>query len=175
MSLLIDRIAHETGTIILVSDGRSLRALDYDEYEPRMMRLLRARCEDVRLVERDDPQGFSSRLRAYLAGALDAIEAIPVETGGTPFQQRVWQALRTIPAGSTRSYGALAALLGQAGASRAVGHANSLNPVAIVVPCHRVVGANGKLTGYAGGIERKRWLLAHEGASLDLPPRRPAA
>jgi methylated-DNA-[protein]-cysteine S-methyltransferase len=104
-------------------------------------------------------------VRAYLAGSYGAIDGIPVDTGGTPFQRRVWSALRRIPAGQTLTYGALARRLGTPAASRAVGRAVSLNPVAIVVPCHRVIGADGRLTGYAGGLDRKRWLLAHERAA----------
>jgi methylated-DNA-[protein]-cysteine S-methyltransferase len=90
------------------------------------------------------------------------IDTLPVETGGTPFQREVWHALREIPCGTTTSYGKLAELIGRPAAMRAVGLANGANPVAVVVPCHRVIGANGSLTGYGGGIERKRWLLDHE-------------
>ena len=93
---------------------------------------------------------------------MGAIDQVQVETRGTPFQEEVWAELRRIPAGSTLTYGELAARLGRPGASRAVGRANGQNPVAIVVPCHRVVGAHGVLTGYGGGLDRKRWLLAHE-------------
>jgi methylated-DNA-[protein]-cysteine S-methyltransferase len=91
---------------------------------------------------------------------------IPVNGGGTEFQQQVWQMLQTIPLGTTISYGELATKIGKPTAARAVGMANSLNPVAIVVPCHRVIGAKAKLTGYAGGIDRKQWLLQHEGTEL---------
>jgi methylated-DNA-[protein]-cysteine S-methyltransferase len=91
-----------------------------------------------------------------------------VATNGTDFQKSVWHALRAIPAGQTVTYGELARRLGQPTAMRAVGLANGANPIGIVVPCHRVVGANGTLTGYAGGLERKRWLLAHESVA-DLP------
>jgi O-6-methylguanine DNA methyltransferase len=104
-------------------------------------------------------------LEAYFDGDLGAIDTLPVETGGTELQRSVWAALRAIPAGETRSYGALAAQIARPTAARAVGHANGANPVGVVVPCHRVIGADGSLTGYAGGIERKRWLLAHEGVS----------
>jgi methylated-DNA-[protein]-cysteine S-methyltransferase len=113
------------------------------------------------------PNGFSSRLRAYLAGDLTCLDDIPLNTGGTPFQQQVWLALRTIPVGAVTTYGELVIRLGKTpNAARAVGITNSLNPIAIVLPCHRVVGANGDLTGYAGGLERKRWLLQHEGVEL---------
>ncbi len=91
---------------------------------------------------------------------------VVVDTGGTEFQRRVWAELRAIPPGSTRTYGELAARLGGPNASRAVGLANSQNPLSIVVPCHRLVGSDGSLTGYAGGLARKQWLLRHEGAIL---------
>lgn len=99
-------------------------------------------------------------LDAYFEGHISALGHLPVDTLGTPFQQRVWAALRDIPTGQTRSYGELARELGSS--ARAVGRANALNPVALIVPCHRVIGANGSLTGYAYGLERKAWLLAHE-------------
>ncbi len=104
----------------------------------------------------------SLALARYFAGDLGAIEALPVAAAGTPFQQQVWAALRAIPAGATTSYGALARTLGRPGAMRAVGLANGANPVGVVVPCHRVIGADGSLTGYGGGLDRKRWLLEHE-------------
>ena len=110
----------------------------------------------------------SSALRAYLAGRLDALDALPVDAGGTPFQRECWAALRTIPAGTTWSYRQLAAAIGRPAAVRAVGLANGANPVGIVVPCHRVIGADGSLTGYGGGLERKRWLLEHEGVLLRI-------
>lgn len=106
----------------------------------------------------------AEQLAAYFAGELTAFD-IDVALTGTPFQRRVWEALRDIPYGRTVSYGELAAALGQPTASRAVGLANGRNPVSIIVPCHRVVGADGSLTGYGGGIERKRWLLGFEGAA----------
>jgi len=104
-------------------------------------------------------------LRRYFDGEVAAIDAVPVELNGTPFQRRVWTALRSIPAGSTLSYGDLARRVGAETAIRAVGAANGANPVALVVPCHRVIGANGTLVGYGGGLPRKRWLLAHEGVT----------
>jgi O-6-methylguanine DNA methyltransferase len=107
---------------------------------------------------------LADALAAYFAGDLAAIDAIPVAPAGSAFQNRVWALLRAIPAGETRSYGDLAQALGQPGAARAVGLANGANPIAIVIPCHRVIGANGTLTGYAGGMARKSWLLRHEGA-----------
>lgn len=165
-TLLIDHVQSPIGEVFVVSDGRALCAVDFDDYEDRMKALLARRGKRAHFEERDDPQGFSSALRAYFGGRLDALGDLPVEIGGTPFQRAVWTALREIPLGTTTTYGALATRLGRPSASRAVGAANGLNPVAIVVPCHRVIGASGSLTGYAGGLERKRWLLAHEGAVM---------
>jgi len=166
MELFIDKINSAMGTILLVSDGNCLCALDYAGYENRMMKLLWRHYPRFQLRPTIDPQGFSSQIRAYLAGDIDCINGIPVSTGGTVFQQRVWSALRAIPPGTVLTYGELAAKLGKPTAYRAVGMTNALNPIAIVVPCHRLVGANGALTGYAGGLERKQWLLQHEGVTL---------
>ena len=110
------------------------------------------------------PDEIRGALAAYFEGELSSIEALPVATGGTDFQRSVWAALRAIPAGETRSYSALATSVGRPAAVRAVGLANGANPIGIVVPCHRVIGKDASLTGYGGGLERKRWLLAHEGA-----------
>jgi|SRR5579859_1513476 len=165
--LLFDRIDDSPiGTILIVVDGEQLCALDYADYESRMMTLLQRRYGPVHLEWKENPYGFSSRIRDYLAGDYRCLDAIPVCTGGTAFQQQVWRALRTIPVGTTMSYSELAAKLGKPTAYRAVGGTNALNPIAIVLPCHRVVGANAALTGYAGGIERKQWLLRHEGLSV---------
>jgi methylated-DNA-[protein]-cysteine S-methyltransferase len=151
------------GTVLLVSDGSRLVALDFGLPEERLLALLRARFgTGVAFEEAADPQGFAAAVRAYFDGRLGALMDIPVDGGGTPFQRRVWAALREIPPGETRSYGELARHLGLPGAARAVGAANGRNPVSLVVPCHRVVGGAGGLVGYGGGIERKRWLLAHE-------------
>ena len=162
----LDRFESPMGDILLVSDGRQLNAIDYGDYEHRMLGLLQAHYKNLTLQPTDNPGGLSDRLRAYFAGELDAIEGLPVDPAGSEFQKQVWRSLLTIPCGEVWSYGELAQKLGKPGAARAVGLANSKNPISIVVPCHRVVGANGKLTGYAGGLDRKRWLLHHEGANL---------
>ncbi|HLL53652.1 MAG TPA: methylated-DNA--[protein]-cysteine S-methyltransferase, partial [Myxococcaceae bacterium] len=126
---------------------------------------LRRRFGDFTLAAERDPHGFTTRLRAYFAGDLGALDGIPVDPGGTAFQQSVWRALREIPGGQTESYAGLAARIGRTrAASRAVGSANGANPVAIVIPCHRVIRSDSDLCGYAFGVERKRWLLAHEAA-----------
>ena len=166
MKLLVDRISSPLGEIIVVSDGSALRAVDFDDYEDRLGTLLRRHYGDVELTSATDPGGASSAIRRYLDGDLDAIEALPTATNGTAFQKKVWSELNLIPVGTTRSYGDIAKSIGRPQASRAVGLANGSNPIAIVVPCHRVIGANGDLTGYGGGMERKQWLLAHEGALL---------
>lgn len=116
----------------------------------------------------EDPFGLTAALRRYFEGAVQAIDDIPVHFGGSPFQNEVWRALRTIPAGETLSYGAQAARIGKPSAARAVGLANGANPIGVIVPCHRVIGADGKLTGYGGGIDRKKWLLAHEARHTGL-------
>ena len=167
MTLLVDALHSPIGPVHLVSDGRALCALEFGAPDERLLRLLRSRFGDgVTLREARDPLGLTGRARAWFEGDLAAFEGIAVDGGGTPFQRRVWAALRRIAPGETTTYGALAGALGVAGAARAVGLACGRNPIAIVVPCHRVVGADGRLTGYAGGLDRKRWLLAHERSVL---------
>lgn len=172
-SLRLSRIAtgHPIGPILVVSDGDSLVALDFDSPDGRLRQILRPRYgSDIVFEDIDCPVSIAAPIGAYLDGDLAAIAEISVDTGGTAFQKQVWKALRDIPAGNRLSYGGMAALLGRANAPRAVGSANALNPVSIVIPCHRLVGSNGALTGYGGGIERKRWLLNHERASLQGRP-----
>jgi methylated-DNA-[protein]-cysteine S-methyltransferase len=164
MELLFDTLQCPIGTIILVSRGAHLCALDFSDYESRMRTLLERRYPGFTLERRPDANGFTHRLRRYFDGNAAALDPIEVETGGTLFQQSVWLALRDIPIGTTLSYGELAARIGRSAAARAVGYANSLNPVGIVLPCHRVIGRSGALTGYAGGMHRKQWLLDHERA-----------
>jgi methylated-DNA-[protein]-cysteine S-methyltransferase len=113
----------------------------------------------------------AAQLEAWFAGRRQTFD-LPLAPTGTRFQDRVWTALAAIPFGETRSYGELAASLGNPRASRAVGAANGRNPLSIVVPCHRVIGSDGSLTGYAGGLAIKRWLLAHENAHAQEYRRR---
>lgn len=162
--LILDRIDTPVGEVLLVVDGDGrVRALDFHDYEDRMRRLLTRHYRATPLVEGRAPDAVRTAVAAYFSGEVTALDALPVATGGTDFQREVWAALRAIPAGQTRTYGQLAAAIGRPRAVRAAGLANGQNPVAVIVPCHRVIGANGTLTGYAGGLERKRWLLAHEG------------
>jgi methylated-DNA-[protein]-cysteine S-methyltransferase len=169
--LFIDRVESPVGTILVFHDSEErLRALDFHDYEPRMRRLLSLHWgqegRDFVVKNRKIPLAIQEALAAYFGGDLTAIDTVPVTTAGTSFQREVWAALRKIRPGTTLSYGALAQRLGRPTSVRAVGLANGANPVAIVVPCHRVIGADASLTGYGGGIERKKWLLTHEGAAF---------
>jgi len=118
------------------------------------------------IERRRDPAGAATALAKYFSGQLDVLDTIEVELNGTAFQQRVWQALRKVRPGHTASYSRIAETIGAPSAVRAVGAANGANPVAVVVPCHRIIGSNGTLTGYGGGLRRKEWLLRHEGCRL---------
>ncbi|NOT60321.1 MAG: methylated-DNA--[protein]-cysteine S-methyltransferase [Acidobacteria bacterium] len=164
MKLNLDRMESPLGTLLLVWQAENLHALDFSDYETRMTKLLRQHYGIYELYEAIAPANLRVALADYFAGDFAALNRIPVKTHGTEFQQAVWAALRTIPAGQTRTYGELAQQIERPAAVRAVGMTNGANPIGIVVPCHRVIGANGTLTGYAGGLERKRWLLEHEGA-----------
>jgi methylated-DNA-[protein]-cysteine S-methyltransferase len=157
--------------LLLIHDREGhVRALDFHDFESRMRRLLRlhygAEGHDFAIENRAAPTTIRRAISDYFSGDLRAIDTVSVTTGGTSFQRKVWAALRTIQAGTTLSYGALARQLGHPKSVRAVGLANGANPVAIVVPCHRLIGTDGSLTGYGGGISRKRWLLIHEGVAL---------
>ncbi|SMF07927.1 methylated-DNA-[protein]-cysteine S-methyltransferase [Tistlia consotensis] len=168
LTLRLDRLATPIGELLLLADEEDrLRSLDWSDYEHRMALLLRRHygAGGWKTVRDRDPGGLSGRMAAYFEGDLGSIDGLPSATGGTAFQRAVWQALRAIPCGTTISYRRLAERIGRPAAVRAVGLANGANPVAIVVPCHRVIGSDGSLTGYGGGLERKRWLLAHEGAA----------
>ncbi|WP_245504164.1 methylated-DNA--[protein]-cysteine S-methyltransferase [Lichenihabitans psoromatis] len=162
MTLFFDRLASPLGTLLIISDGSALRALDFHDYESRMRRLLQRHYGSVELQAGHGTGAIGDALSAYFEGDIRALDTLKVETGGTAFQRQVWAALRGIPPGTTTTYGRLAAALGHPTASRAVGLANGANPIAIVVPCHRVVGADGRLTGFGGGLPRKQWLLTHE-------------
>lgn len=166
-TLTLDRIATPVGEVLLVTDsGGAVRALDFADYEARMTRLLARHAPGAVLTPGRAPDAVRRAVEAWFGGDLTALDGLTVKTGGTDFQKTVWKALRTIPTGETRTYGQLAAAIGSPRAVRAAGLANGQNPVAVIVPCHRVIGANGTLTGYAGGLERKRWLLRHEGVTV---------
>jgi methylated-DNA-[protein]-cysteine S-methyltransferase len=160
MTLQFENIPSPIGEIILIFEGETLRALDFSDYEERMKRLLRLHYGPVTLTP--GHTSIRKEIDAFFEGDLGAITRVKVQTNGTAFQRKVWQALTGIKEGTTATYGELAVRIGHPAASRAVGAANGANPVAIVVPCHRVIGASGDLTGYGGGLDRKKWLLAHE-------------
>jgi methylated-DNA-[protein]-cysteine S-methyltransferase len=169
----LDQLQTPIGIALLVTDAEgALRALDWEDFEPRMRQLLRLHYGAPVLRSARAPDDIRSALSAYFAGELARLDAINWRVAGTAFQREVWTALRTIRAGTTTTYGALAAKLDRPTAVRAVGHANGANPISVVVPCHRVIGANGSLTGYGGGLERKRWLLQHEGVAVKASRRR---
>jgi methylated-DNA-[protein]-cysteine S-methyltransferase len=164
----LDRLLTPIGVALLVTDSDGvLRALDWEDYEPRMKELLRLQYGAVVLQDARAPKEMRAALSAYFKGDLDALRTIKWRVAGTPFQRKVWNALPDIRPGTTMSYGTLAAKLDSPNAMRAVGHANGSNPISVVLPCHRLIGANGSLVKYGGGLERKRWLLAHEGVTLD--------
>jgi methylated-DNA-[protein]-cysteine S-methyltransferase len=171
----LDRLKTPIGTALLVSDAAGvLRALDWEDYEPRMLELLRRHYGAPVLKAARAPDDIRAALSAYFKGDLDRLATIRWRVAGTPFQRKVWTALPKIPVGTTMNYGALAARLDMAKAVRAVGHANGANPISVVVPCHRLIGANGSLVKYGGGLERKRWLLEHEGVVLKAAATRAA-
>lgn len=165
LKLFIDRINTPIGDLLLVADETGkLRAVDWADYESRMLRLLRLHYgkKGFTLTPAHNPHGLRNAINRYFAGNLEVMDEIAVQTAGTPFQRTVWSGLRKIPSGTAISYGKLAERIARPRAVRAVGLANGSNPIGIVVPCHRVIGSDGSLTGYGGGLERKRWLLEHE-------------
>jgi methylated-DNA-[protein]-cysteine S-methyltransferase len=165
-TLSLDRLPSPLGTLVLVvDDDDHVVALEFEM--ARIHRSLK-RCS---WVERPAPCSIRHAIEAYFEGTLHALDAISVSIAGTEFERKVWLGLRSIPPGETTSYGALAETLGSPSAARAVGRANGANPIALVLPCHRVIGRDGSLTGYAGGIERKRWLLDHEARACQSAAR----
>ena len=157
------------GTLLLAWNDRGLHAVNHAALEARLSgfdRYLKKNGLSARKAAASDREPYVAALERYFGGETNALADLPVMLLGTPFQLKVWKALQAIPVGSTSSYGELAASIGHPGASRAVGTANGLNPVGIVVPCHRVIAADGSLAGFGGGIDNKRWLLEHEGATV---------
>lgn len=153
-------------TLMLVFAGEALVHLDFAGNDERMRTALARRHGDWRPEPSPLPEAIAAPIEAYFAGETRALADISYVTGGTPFQRTVWRALTAIAPGTTTSYAAIAAAVGKGvSACRAVGAAVGANPVSLVVPCHRVVGSDGRLTGYAGGLDRKRWLLHHEDAA----------
>lgn len=166
IALTAQTVETPIGAFILVADDKGvIRAADFSDCDFRLRMMLDRRLgrQGYRVARGGVSPGHTNALAAYFRGDLAALACIPVATSGSPFQESVWAALRTTEAGLPITYAMLASQLGRSpNASRAVGHANSTNPCCIIVPCHRLLGGKGALTGYSGGIERKRWLLDHE-------------
>jgi methylated-DNA-[protein]-cysteine S-methyltransferase len=165
-TMLSDRIDTPLGAMMVLASEGKLIGLSFDDQSGWAIKGIERRFSDFELRPTPNPFGFSDRIRAYFSGDLVAIEALPAEAEGTAFEMRVWEELRRIPCGITASYGEIAERLGDKNSARAVGLANNRNPIAIVVPCHRVIGADGTLVGYGGGLDRKTWLLRHEGVPI---------
>jgi methylated-DNA-[protein]-cysteine S-methyltransferase len=169
-ALTLSRIPTPIGPAVVVCDeGGRLRGLHWDDHEDHVRKQMARHYPGIPVEDGEPPSALNAALSDYFSGDLEALGRIEWAVGGgSPFQQEVWRSLAKIPAGQTTTYGVLAAQIGRPAAVRAVGMANGANPIGLVLPCHRVIGANGTLTGYGGGLERKRWLLAHEGAAFRL-------
>jgi len=162
VELNIDRIASPVGRIALVMRDRHIVTIQFNDHWDGAERNLKRRFGEFHLNPITNPHGNSDCIRRYFDGVTDAFDNCLFDTGGTDFQQRVWKKLPDIGWGKTLSYGELADQINRPKASRAVGAANGQNPISLALPCHRVIGADGTLTGYGGGLKRKQWLLAHE-------------
>lgn len=154
------------GEITLLLDGTTVLICEFSDHSNRVTRQIERFYSNDQIVDGDCPRQILEVIQAYFGGDRDALDTLETDPLGTPFERSVWKALRDIPAGTTDSYGALAKRLNSS--PRAVGRANGRNPVGLIHPCHRIIGADGSLTGYAGGLDRKEWLLKHEGAILNL-------
>jgi methylated-DNA-[protein]-cysteine S-methyltransferase len=165
--VFLDTIESPVGTLTLAERGGRVCLLHFGDQTPAVDRMF-DRWYPGEPRARQEITGLRGLMSRYFAGEVAVLDGIPVELNGTPFQKSVWQALRRIPGGTTISYRELAKRIGEPSAVRAVGTANGANPVAVIVPCHRVIGSNGRLTGYGGGLPRKQWLLEHEGVNRSL-------
>lgn len=164
MTIVTTLVPTPAGDVRIAARDGAVVACGFADHWEGLAGKVASRFPGTAWAQGESPAGAA--LRNYIDGDLDALDRLTVDTGGTEFQQRVWHVLRRIPVGETWSYTELADAVGTHGASRAVGSANGANPISLVVPCHRVIRADGTLGGYGGGLERKSWLLAHEGAML---------
>lgn len=162
MQLFVERIKTPIGLLLITHDGKRLANIAFADREDRRARELARDFPNAQVKRADKPTHFAAALKRYFNGDIRAIDKLTVLDFGTDFQKQCWRALRRVAPGTTRSYGEHANIIGRPAAARAVGAANGFNPVSIVVPCHRLVGANGSLVHYGGGLERKRWLIDHE-------------
>lgn len=166
MVLVLADIDSPIGRILLAFDNFVLCALEFADFKDRFDDFLRRQYAGEVPTSGGAPLDVARRISAYFEGEVGALDAIPVTMKGTDFQRRVWNALREIPPGTTISYARLATRIGRPRSVRAVGAANGANPISLVVPCHRVIGTNGELTGYGGGLARKAWLIRHEAGAV---------
>ena len=166
MAIQLGSVETPIGTLTLAAREGRICLLHFDATERSARAALAKWYPGEAVAKARDPAGSTAVLRRYFDGDVHVLEALQVEMNGTSFQKRVWEALRGVRAGQTSSYAALAKRIGSPAAVRAVGAANGANPVAVIVPCHRILGADGSLTGYGGGLRRKEWLLTHENARL---------
>jgi methylated-DNA-[protein]-cysteine S-methyltransferase len=164
----VTTIASPVGKLTVAAHGTRVCLVHFGPASARVKASLAAWYPDTAISPAADPGGAVSVLERYFGGDLDSLDEIEVDLHGTSFQRSVWMALRSVKSGTTLSYSQLAARVGAPSAVRAVGAANGANPVAVILPCHRIIGSNGSLTGYGGGLERKRWLLDHEGVKRSL-------
>ena len=167
-AVLLGTMETPVGTLTVAGHDERVCLVHFGAAADQVRKTLSTWYPDAPIKDARDPAGAVAVLRRYFKGDLDCLEEIEVELHGTPFQRDVWLALRTVKAGTTKSYAQLASQVGTPAAVRAVGAANGANPVAVVLPCHRIIGSNGSLTGYGGGLDRKRWLLDHEGVKRTL-------
>ena len=166
MNLTVSQLPTPVGAVTLVSTPEGLAGLAFEDRVDSLWRFLEGRFGSIEPNNGGRPDPAAAELRAYFEGAIGALERIRTDAGGSEFQRRVWATLRRIPGGRTTSYNELAQSIGQPTGFRAVATANATNPVAIVIPCHRVIHADGSISGYGGGVDRKKWLLRHEAQHL---------
>lgn len=163
--LQIQTILSPLGSIDLVAQSQRLISVDFSDCRARMHRLLAKRLGSVTL--KPQAHEFGDRLQTYFDGEIDALNHVNLVLQGTPFQNKVWNALTQVKTGQTMTYGELADQINQPKAAQAVGRANALNPILIFIPCHRIVGRNQQMVGYSGGVNRKQWLIKHEKQNHD--------
>lgn len=161
IELFTDEVPSPLGEIVIAWRDDALRALYFLDHRDRMLDFFKSRFGEFELEMRPHA-GFRRCVERYFAGDFTAFDGVVLAPDGTAFQKTVWNALLEIPPGKTATYGEIAGRIGSPKAARAVGLANGLNPISIAIPCHRVIGSSGKLTGYGGGLHRKEWLLEHE-------------
>lgn len=168
MKIVLTKMDTPVGKLQLAEKDGKLVALKLASFDRPFERAMK-RFAGAEIVEGDGTSDAAKKLRRYFDGDIGALDEIESDPGGTPFQAAVWEALRKIPAGKTLAYSEVAAMAGAEHAVRAAGTAVGSNPIGIVIPCHRVIHLNGDISGYGGGDEMKRWLLAHEGAIVEQP------